>query len=155
MTTKHLAKNLHHVYFGRNWTGSKGFKDAINTVSLEEASKKTNGFNTIFALTYHIHYYVKGTMDVLKGGTLDIRDKYSFDYPTLKTEMEWQAFKDNLWSEAKEFIGLIEALDDAILHSIFVEEKYGSYYRNLLGIIEHTHYHLGQIVIIKKMICLN
>lgn len=155
MTTKYLAKNLHHVYFGGNWTGSKGFKDAINTVSLEEASKKTNGFNTIFALTYHIHYYVKGTMDVLKGGTLDIRDKYSFDYPTLKTEMEWQAFKDNLWSEAKEFIGLIEALDDAILHSIFVEEKYGSYYRNLLGIIEHTHYHLGQIVIIKKMICVN
>jgi hypothetical protein len=30
--------------------------------------------------------------------------------------------------------------------------KYGNYYRNLHGIIEHTHYHLGQIVLIKKLL---
>ena len=31
-------------------------------------------------------------------------------------------------------------------------EKYGNYFRNLTGIIEHLHYHLGQIVLIKKLI---
>ncbi|MDQ1090003.1 hypothetical protein QE390_004607 [Siphonobacter sp. SORGH_AS 1065] len=34
----------------------------------------------------------------------------------------------------------------------FVDEKYGTYYRNLHGMIEHTHYHLGQIVLIKKIL---
>jgi hypothetical protein len=29
-------------------------------------------------------------------------------------------------------------------------EKYGNYYRNIHGIIEHIHYHLGQIVLIEK-----
>jgi len=33
-----------------------------------------------------------------------------------------------------------------------MEEKYGNYYRNFHGIIEHCHYHLGQIVLIKKML---
>ena len=33
----------------------------------------------------------------------------------------------------------------------FFHEKYGNYYRNLHGVIEHAHYHLGQIALIKKM----
>ena len=31
-------------------------------------------------------------------------------------------------------------------------EKYGTYYRNFHGLIEHAHYHLGQIVLIKKLV---
>ena len=32
------------------------------------------------------------------------------------------------------------------------DPKYGSWYRNIHGIIEHAHYHLGQIVLLKKLI---
>jgi hypothetical protein len=32
----------------------------------------------------------------------------------------------------------------------FDDGKYGTVLRNILGLIEHTHYHLGQIVILKK-----
>ncbi|MEM8891667.1 MAG: DUF1572 domain-containing protein, partial [Bacteroidota bacterium] len=34
----------------------------------------------------------------------------------------------------------------------FVDEKYGTYRRNIDGMIEHCYYHLGQISIIRKMI---
>lgn len=150
-TTKHLAKNLHQVYFGGNWTASN-FKDTLEGVTLEMATKKVNDLNTILVLSYHIHYYLKGTMDALKSGELTIRDKYSFDHPKLQNEAEWQDFLNNIWKEAKEFMSLIEKLEDDILHTNFIDEKYGSYYRNFAGIIEHTHYHLGQIAIIKKML---
>ena len=150
-TTKQLAKHLHQVYFGGNWTASN-FKDTLEGVTLEIASKKVNDLNTILALTFHIHYYLKGTMEALNTGDLIIRDKFSFDHTQLNTESEWQDFQNNIWEEAKEFITLIENLDDALLDTYFIEEKYGSYYRNIAGIIEHTHYHLGQIVVIKKLI---
>lgn len=150
-TTKLISNNLNQVYFGGNWTASN-FKDTLDGVTLEMAIKKVDNSNTILALSYHIHYYLKGTMDALKDGNLTIRDKYSFDHPTLQNEVEWQDFKNNIWKEAKEFITLIETLDDDILQTNFIEEKYGSYYRNFAGIIEHTHYHLGQIAIIKKMV---
>jgi hypothetical protein len=91
-------------------------------------------------------------MDALKTGDLTIRDKFSFNHPELKKEAEWQEFQNNIWEEAKEFIVLIENLDDDLLDTYFIEEKYGSYYRNFAGIIEHTHYHLGQIAILKKLI---
>ncbi len=34
----------------------------------------------------------------------------------------------------------------------FVDEKYGNYYRNIDGIIDHSYYHFGQISLIKKLI---
>jgi len=59
---------------------------------------------------------------------------------------------NNAWHEAESFAALIEQLPDSKLRAQFTDEKYGTYYRNLQGIIEHTHYHLGQIVIIKKIL---
>jgi len=150
-TTELIANNLRQVYFGGNWTASN-LKDHLEGLTLEMVTQQVSNLNTILALTYHIHYYTKGTMAVLKGGELTIRDKFSFDHPEIQNETEWQDFQNTIWIEAKEFIALIEKLDDTILETSLAEEKYGSYFRNLVGIIEHTHYHLGQIAIIKKMI---
>jgi len=47
---------------------------------------------------------------------------------------------------------LIEQVPDEQYTAFFDQEKYGSYYRNLQGIVEHHHYHLGQIVLLKKWI---
>jgi hypothetical protein len=38
------------------------------------------------------------------------------------------------------------------LNDFFALEKYGTYQRNFHGLIEHTHYHLGQIAILKKLV---
>lgn len=38
------------------------------------------------------------------------------------------------------------------LNEDFVDKKYGTYLRNIDGMIEHSYYHLGQIVWIKKVI---
>jgi hypothetical protein len=47
---------------------------------------------------------------------------------------------------------MIEGFSDERLEEIFLEKRYGSIYRNLHGNMEHMHYHLGQIVLLKKMI---
>ena len=59
---------------------------------------------------------------------------------------------DQFWSDGEKFISLVEQLPDNKLDETFVHEKYGNYYRNLHGVIEHCHYHLGQIVLIKKIV---
>lgn len=150
-TTELIATNLHQVYFGGNWTASN-LKTTLEDVTLKMASKQVYEFNTILTLTYHIHYYLKGTLEAINTGELTIRDKYSFDHPNLETEDDWQAFLNTMWEEAKTFIDVIKSLDDSVLDTYLAQEKYGKYHRNLLGIIEHTHYHLGQIVIIKKLL---
>ncbi|SEG60835.1 DUF1572 family protein [Sphingobacterium lactis] len=46
----------------------------------------------------------------------------------------------------------IEQLDQDILTSTFVKKEYGDFERNIDGQIEHAYYHLGQIVLLKKII---
>lgn len=55
-------------------------------------------------------------------------------------------------SNSEKFINHVEKMDENTLDQPFVDEKYGSYLRNIEGVIEHSYYHLGQVSLIKKMI---
>lgn len=85
-------------------------------------------------------------------GKLEISDKFSFDFPLIESQEQWQVFLAKFWNDAEEFADLIEKMSEEKLHEDFVDEKYGSYLRNIDGMIEHSYYHLGQIVLIKKII---
>jgi len=146
-----IAKHFREVYFGGNWTWSN-LKDTLSDVNLQQATKKVHSFNTIATFVYHIHYYVIAVTKVLEGQKLDSSDKLSFDVPQFKSEDEWKLFLNKSLKDAENFAQLIEKLPEKKLWEFLVEEKYGIYYRNLHGIIEHCHYHLGQIVILKKLI---
>lgn len=56
------------------------------------------------------------------------------------------------WTDAENFAHLIEQMPESKLWEDFADNKYGNYCRNIHGIIEHIHYHLGQIVLIRKML---
>ncbi len=149
--TTHLAKHLREVYFGGNWTFSN-LKDTLADVTWQQATTQVYTFNTIATLVYHINYYINGVTTVLQGGPLSIKDIHSFEHPPIGSQEDWEAFVNNIWADAKNFADLIEQLPDSKLEENIADEKYGNYYRNLHGIIEHAHYHLGQIVLIKKII---
>ena len=97
-------------------------------------------------------YYVTALLNVLHGKPLDAKDSNSFDHPPIQSQKDWDQLLDKISTEAKEAVALIEKMDDSKLDETFVDKKYGNYFRNILGIIEHMHYHLGQIVVIKKLL---
>lgn len=146
-----IAKHLREVYFGGNWTTSN-LKEHLKDVTWQQSTTKVNSFNTIATLVYHIHYYIQVQLKVLASGPLEGSDKLSFDHPPINNQQDWEIFLEKVWVDAEIFASLIEKLPESKLLEKFFDEKYGNYYRNLYGIIEHTHYHLGQIVLIKKII---
>lgn len=146
-----LAKHFREVHFGGNWTASN-LKDNLADITWQEATQKIPSFNSIAALVFHINYYVSAVLKVLEGKTLDASDKFSFDVPPVYSKEDWQRLLEKTFSEAEKFATLLEKLPESKLWETFADEKYGNYHRNMLGVIEHTHYHLGQVVIIKKMI---
>lgn len=117
-----------------------------------QAITEVHSLNTIAALVFHSNYYVSSVLKVLQGGPLTASDKFSFDLPPITSSNEWQELVIKTMNEAELFALQIEKLDEVKLFEVFVDSKYGNYYRNILGIIEHTHYHLGQISLIKKIL---
>jgi hypothetical protein len=149
-----LAKHFRELYFGGNWT-SVNMKDSLENVTWTQANTKIGSLNTIAVLVFHTNYYVAAVLKVLQGGLLEAKDKYSFDLPAIRSAEDWQQLLDKSWTDARNFADAVEHLPEAKLEEIFADEKYGSYYRNIQGVIEHTHYHLGQVVILKKLVVEN
>ena len=149
---KYLANRLKEIFTEGKWVLGTNFKEQIIDLDWKQATQKIDDFNTIADLTFHIDYYIAGVKKVLKGGTLDIRDKYSFDYPPIKSEQDWQNLVSKFCLDADEFIELVENMSEEKILSDFVDKQYGTYCLNIDAMIEHTYYHLGQIILIKKRI---
>lgn len=150
-SVQQIAKHFKDVYFGGNWT-SVNLREILSDIDWHQATKKVHNLNTIATLVFHINYYVNPVFKVLQAQALNASDKYSFDAPPIKSEDDWQKLVNKVFIEAELFAIQIETLNEAQLFEDFADCKYGNYYRNLFGIIEHTHYHLGQISLIKKIL---
>jgi len=146
-----LAKHLRDVHFGGNWTWVN-MRDTLKDVTWQQATQKVYSFNTIATLVFHTNYFIVVALDVFRGNPINAHDKFSFAHPPINSEEDWQTMLNKSWNEAQALAALVEQMPESKLWETFIADKYGSYHRNILGIIEHTHYHLGQIALIKKMV---
>lgn len=147
-----LAKRFREVLLDGFWIANTNFKDQLSEVTWEQAVTKVDTLNTIAMLTFHIDYYIAGIINVFEGGALEIKDKFSFDLPSIESHQQWEDLLSKLWTDSEKFATLLEQMPDSQLDEVFVDEKYGTYRRNIDGMIEHSYYHLGQITLIKKIL---
>jgi hypothetical protein len=147
-----LANRLRDVILNGKWIANTNFREQLQDISWQMATRQVHNLNTIALLAQHIHYYIHGIKQVLEGGTLDIRDQFSFDFSPVINQKQWETFLHLFWEDTERLASLVEQLSDAKLHQDFVDKKYGTYFRNIDAMIEHSYYHLGQIVLIKKIL---
>lgn len=151
-STYEIAKRFREVILNGTWVANTNYKHQLTDLNWEIATTKFNSLNSIALLAQHIHYYINGIKNVFKGGSLDIKDKYSFDFLPIQSQNEWETFLTKFWNDAEEFASLIEQMPEGKLNNVFVDQKYGTFQRNIDAMIEHSYYHLGQIVLIKKIL---
>jgi hypothetical protein len=149
-----IAKRVREVFLNGTWVANTNYKQELTQLNAKIAITKIDSLNTISVLAQHIHYYLQGVKNVFKGGVLEIKDKYSFDFAAIESQSQWEKFLTKFWSDAEEFASLIEQMPEEKLKEVFVDEKYGTNQRNIDGMIEHAYYHLGQIVLIKKILAI-
>lgn len=147
-----IANRFREVILNGTWIANTNLKDQLEKINWQIAIKPISKFNTISLLTQHLHYYIKGILKVLEGGKLEIKDQFSFDFPPILSESQWQLIIFQLWHDSEALAQLIEKIPEEALQEYFAEEKYGSLERNLNGLIEHSYYHLGQIILLKKLL---
>ena len=90
-------------------------------------------------------------MQRIKGINPSVPETNGFDVNELKNENDWNELKEKTHQS---FIQLADAVKNFPEEKLFETSPTGksSYYKNFQGIVEHAHYHLGQIVILKKLI---
>lgn len=150
-----IANRLKEVFLNGYWIANTNYKDQLEKINWQEAIHQVENLNTIAALTFHINYYLVGLLHVFNGGPLEIKDQYSFNLPPMHSENDWKKLVDEFLTNAELFASAVEKMPEEKFNDNFVDEKYGTYLRNIEAVIEHSYYHLGQIVLIKKLISAN
>jgi len=144
-----LAGHLRQGHSGGNWC-CVSVAEVLEGMDRQDAVECRGPGHSSATLLYHITYYVRAVSGVLAGSPLTSKDALSFDAPTISSEEDWNAFKASAFADAEILAAQIAALPDAKLDDVFTNPKYGTYYRNLQGVIGHIHYQLGQMALLKK-----
>ena len=150
-TSSQLAERFREVLLDGKWIANTNFKESLSNINWQQATQKTGSLNTIAALTFHVNYYIAGLCNFFESGKLEIHDKYSFTFAPINSAGAWDVLRENLFENSEKFAKFIESFSDEKLNEIFGDEKYGTYQRNIEGMIEHCYYHLGQISLLKKL----
>lgn len=149
--TELIAQHLLEVHEGNNWT-EVDVTQTLRDVTMKEATYKTiASSNTIAALLQHLTFWNRVIVKRINGIAVAEPADNGYFVPELLDEADWQQLKADNLKSAHELAAAIRQFDvDALEQPILPEHS--TAYRNLQGSVEHVHYHLGQMVILKKLI---
>lgn len=145
-----IAESITDCFNGNNWTGNN-LQQALEDINYKMAQTKVPFTeNTIAMLVYHLKYSNEVILKRTQGAKAEYdNENEGFKAPKLFSNQDWQALISETFSSAEKLAAAIrnypsEKLDKEILPG------FSTAYKNFEGISEHAHYHLGQIVMIKK-----
>jgi uncharacterized damage-inducible protein DinB len=149
--TELIAQHITEVFEAGNWT-DVNIKDTLTDVTYREATTVTKAsYNTIAALLHHICFYNEIVLTRLKGINPAIDAANGFDVPAIKNEEDWVMLKESTFHSAHQLASAVRQFPEEKLFELTVT-GHSTHYKTLHGISEHAHYHLGQMVLLKKLI---
>jgi hypothetical protein len=149
--TNQIAAHIRDIHFGGNWT-DVDMQMVLKDVTFEEATDSSTPFNSIALLVFHCNFYLRIVHKRLMGDTTTrFKQEDSFVTEPPASGAEWQALLQQTWADAEAFATTVEQSPEARMWEE-ISKGNGSFYKNIHGVVEHNHYHLGQMVLVKKLL---
>lgn len=149
--SKEIARHLREAHFGNNWCDNY-LKQELSTVTWQQAiAKPIPHANSIAELVFHLNFYLDYVHRNIKNDFLQFEQEDTFRMTPIQSEADWENLLQKTWDDAEAFAQTIEKISNNQLY-VVIPPRNNSFYKNLHGIVEHTHYHLGQIILLKKLL---
>ena len=147
-----LATRQDEIWAGDPWYGSN-IRSGLSGINAIQATHRVSSQHNVAEILHHMIQWKKFVLEKLKGN-------HHFDI-ALNSEDDWKQIDqldNNSWKQMLEtfeqvstaLVAQIKSNDDRLLNNIVPGRKY-SYSKLIEGIRDHDIYHLGQIVIMKKI----
>lgn len=149
--TQHIIRLFEAGYDGSPWI-DVNLVDTLQAISAVQALKKISpSSNSIWEITNHIISWRENVLQRVKGKSMKTPAHNYFVAVKNGTSADWQATLKKLEATQTDWITFLKTLKEATLEEVY-EPNEMTYYEHIQGILQHDTYHLGQIVMLTKLI---
>lgn len=146
-----IADSILEVFEGNNWT-DVSIAQTLSDITFDDAKKLTGASaNTIASIVHHLQYWNGIVIQRMNGILPEIPAINGFDVNEITDENEWHQLIEETHQSFKTLANAVKHFPEQRL-SEYTPEGKSTYYKNMQGIAEHAHYHLGQIIILKHIV---
>jgi uncharacterized damage-inducible protein DinB len=151
-----IAEQFRRMIEGGAWHGPS-IAEALQRLTAEQAARRpVASAHTIYELVHHVGAWIEEVTRRLEGRAAREPDDGDFPSPdrTVNTA-EWEAVQRRLTERASALLAVMERFDDSRLNEVLRDDREPplaptSYYATLHGLIEHTAYHTGQMLLLRR-----
>ena len=149
--SKRISNLYQSIYNGNRWL-EVNLDNTLKNVTAEQAYRKINpNLNTIWEIVNHLIQWRRNILERMQGEVI-ITPDHNYFVPVLDpSEAAWEQSLQTLAKSQDSWNAFFENFNDEDLSKIYVNNGH-TYYEHIHGIIQHDVYHLGQIVILKKLL---
>ena len=149
--TQHITKLFEDLYDGDPWIDVT-ILGVLKNVSPQQAAKKiAPGRNSIWQIVNHIVSWRENVLLRVQGNVINTPNNNYFIEIEDISETAWQQCLERLQNSQQQWITFLKHFDESEFDKIYPSNKM-SYYEHVHGIIQHDAYHLGQIVLLTKLV---
>ena len=149
--SKRISNLYQSIYDGEPWL-EVTLAHTLKDITAEQAYRKINpNLNTIWEIVNHLIQWRRNILSRMQGETITTPDHNYFVPVVDPTELAWQQSLQTLAKTQESWNAFLANFDDADFTKIYANNNH-TYYEHIHGIIQHDVYHLGQIVILKKLL---
>ena len=148
--TQRLIQLFEKGYNGSPWI-DVNLVDVLQNITPEQAIKKLYpNANSIWEITNHIISWRENVLQRVQGVEINT-PLHNYFVPLQKGDMTWKQTLKKLEASQKEWIHFLKNLKENEFETIYKPNGM-SYYEHIQGILQHDVYHLGQIVMLSRLI---
>ncbi|MBV9504212.1 MAG: DinB family protein [Acidobacteriia bacterium] len=146
-----IADQLRRAFTGGAWHGPS-VRESLDGIAAEQASHRVlPEAHTVWEMVLHMNSWVNAAFESMRGVPMPQLDDWTEDWPVVKDtdEQAWAAAKEHLHQSGARLAEAIQQFTDANLKSVVPGRTYDFYFL-FHGIVQHSLYHTGQIVLLKR-----
>lgn len=150
---KRIAKLFFNQYNGMPWTEIR-LKDILNGIDANKAAQKlVANANSIWQLVQHVLGWRENVLKKMQGDNFQSPDDNYLSVPSDTGANAWNNLLKELEENETQWEFFLETLKEEKLNAPYLPSK-GKFsnYEVLHGLLHHEAYHLGQILILKKIL---
>jgi hypothetical protein len=148
--TERILNHYDGVLHGEPWHGDAIWQVLDGISAQQAAARPIPDFHTIWELVMHMSFWEGVAAQRLYGQKAGLVEELNFPAMPAPTEENWRKTLEEFRTSNRNFRDALNKVDPAKLDQLTAAQK-RTYYGEAHGILEHHVYHVGQIVMLKKI----